>query len=63
VGLFDGQIKSFAIKFCNYLDERSTHYNGEAKKIPENPQAQLMYYTVALVLSEVSTGLKTVAEL
>lgn len=62
MGLFDGQIKSFAKKFCEYLDERVVARVEEANK-QEDAHIRSMYLTVAITLQEVSSALKTVAEL
>lgn len=62
MGLFDGQIKSFAVKFCNYLDNRVQEKITEGREATDK-NVQASNFMVALVLIEVSNALKATAEL
>lgn len=65
MGLFDGQLKSFAKRFCDYLDGRVKSYCEAAEDASNGGNAYLKAHnlTIASVLNEVSDALKHVAEL
>lgn len=65
MGLFDGPVVKFAKTFCEYLDKRVEERYAEskaAKEAGDNWRA-MVCAIVGEALSEVSTALKTIAEL
>lgn len=63
MGIFDGQIKNFAVKFTDYLDERVAHYFAAGNGEETSKELKSVYFTVAMTLQEVSNALKHVAGL
>ena len=62
MALFDGTIRSFAQKFCSYLDERIAARVEQSRKT-DDPTNKLLHLTIAMSLQEVVAALKLVAEI
>lgn len=62
MGLFDGPARRFAETFREYLDARATVLEENAAK-QADPYTKLCDAVIAATMREISTALKTIAEL